>query len=587
LDISFIYNNVFRRCRLLQINKDKNNNSLGRTEFSLTWLLDEANEALGFWGVTCMYKVVLVEDEEIFRKVLPEIIDWNALGFQIVKVVDNGRKALEYLQEEQADVILTDIRMPVLNGLDLAMEVKNRYPATKIILLSAFNEFDYARKGIDCGVYGYILKSEGEEEIEKYFRSLKETLDNEFFYENRDIWRQRELFAQHIVKDDSVSADQVRDIAKKARLPVTYENFTVSIFELDERKYLDYCYNNEYISKLVLHIRNFLVSRVELKQMGYGLVSDSTVCVIWNIEKQKALKRLGTIFSDLCSEIQLYDNGEEPQISITCAVGNAGNGVDGLKNSYHQAREALCHRVYIGGGQIIDIEKVSFGTGNCSNLPDEDKAAAIILALILDGDTEKIAEYIESVRICFAECRITDMNVVTSFVTKVVLSVMAEVRKMRVNSDDEVLLKSSCLIKTVGFCDTLSCALRQLELFLNEVIVLISGNLAQNRKIMEEALNFIHSNYSKQIFLEDVAAHVNLHPVYLSRLFKSEMRKTFKRVLTEIRMEKAKELLVSNLDNKVYEISEMVGYEKPRYFSSLFKAMTGLTPLEYREKYKI
>lgn len=71
-----------------------------------------------------MYKVVLVEDEEIFRKVLPEIIDWKALGFEIVKIVENGRKALEYLQEEQVDVILTDIRMPVLNGLDLAMEVK-------------------------------------------------------------------------------------------------------------------------------------------------------------------------------------------------------------------------------------------------------------------------------------------------------------------------------------------------------------------------------------------------------------------------------------------------------------------------------
>ena len=135
-----------------------------------------------------MYKVVLVEDEEIFRKVLPEIIDWKALGFEIVKIVENGRKALEYLQEEQVDVILTDIRMPVLNGLDLAMEVKNRYPMTKIILLSAFNEFDYARKGIDCGVYGYILKSEGEEEIERYFRNLKKTLDSEFFYENRDMW---------------------------------------------------------------------------------------------------------------------------------------------------------------------------------------------------------------------------------------------------------------------------------------------------------------------------------------------------------------------------------------------------------------
>ena len=100
-------------------------------------------------------------------------------------------------------------------------------------------------------------------------------------------------------------------------------------------------------------------------------------------------------------------------------------------------------------------------------------------------------------------------------------------------------------------------------------------------------MQYIRSNYPKQILLEDVASHVNLHPVYLSRLFKSEIRKTFKSVLTEIRIEKAKKLLVSNLDNKVYEISELVGYEKPRYFSSLFKNMTGLTPLEYREKYKI
>ncbi|HEY8500240.1 MAG TPA: response regulator, partial [Clostridia bacterium] len=285
-----------------------------------------------------MYKLVLVEDEEIFRKVLPEIIDWKALGFDIVKIVENGRKALEYLQEEQVDVILTDIRMPVLNGLDLAMEVKNRYPMTKIILLSAFNEFDYARKGIDCGVYGYILKSEGEEEIERYFRNLKEILDSELFYENRDIWGQRELFAQYIIKDEAVPAGKVQDIAKKARLPVTYENCTVSLFELDEKRYLDYLYNTEYIAQLIFHIRNFLVSRIELKQMGYVLILKSTVYVIWNIEKQKALKRLGAIFADLCSEIQLYDNGEEPQISITCAVGMPGSGIAGLQNSYRKAK---------------------------------------------------------------------------------------------------------------------------------------------------------------------------------------------------------------------------------------------------------
>jgi len=534
-----------------------------------------------------MYKIVLVEDEEIFRKVLPEIIDWNALGFQIVKVVDNGRKALEYLQEEQADVILTDIRMPVLNGLDLAMEVKNRYPMTKIILLSAFNEFDYARKGIDCGVYGYILKSEGEEEIERYFRSLKETLDSEFFYEKGDIWRYRELFAQCIAKEEPVPVNDIKDIAKKARLPVTYENCTVSLFELDERGYLESLYDVGYISELVLHIRNFLVSRMELKQMGYVLVSDSTLYVIWNIEKQKALKRLGTIFADLCPEIQIYDNGEDPQISITCAVGMQRSGIEGLKYSCREAKEALLHRVYAGGGQILDYEEITINTGNCPGLPDEEKSAAKILSLVLELNTEKIAEYLQFIRKSFTDCSITDISAVTDFVAKVALTVINEIRKMRVNADDELLRKSSCLIKTVGLCDTIGSVLRQLELFLNEVVVLLSGNLEQNSKIIEEALLYIHSNYSKQILLEDVASHVNLHPVYLSRLFKSETGKTFKRILTEIRIDKAKELLVGTLDSKVYEISEMIGYEKPRYFSSLFKTMTGLTPLEYREKYKV
>jgi YesN/AraC family two-component response regulator len=534
-----------------------------------------------------MYKVVLVEDEEIFRKVLPEIIDWKALGFEIVKIVENGRKALEYLQEEQVDVILTDIRMPVLNGLDLAMEVKNRYPMTKIILLSAFNEFDYARKGIDCGVYGYILKSEGEEEIERYFRNLKKTLDSEFFYENRDMWGKRELFAQYIIKDKAVPAGKVQDIAKKARLPVTYENCTVSIFELDERRYLDYLYDTEYIAQLIFHTRNFLISRIELKQMGYVLILNSTVYVIWNIEKQKALKRLGAIFADLCSEIQLYDNGEEPQISITCAVGMPGSDIAGLQYSYRKAKQALLHRVYIGGGHIIDCEKITLSIGNCLSLPDEEQAAAKILSLIHEGNTTKTADYLEFILNSFVDCKLTDMSVAIAFVTKVVLTVMNEVRKMRVSLDDEVILKSTCLIKAVGFCDTIGCALRQLELFLTEVMVLLFDNFAHNSRIIEEALQYIRSNYPKQILLEDVASHVNLHPVYLSRLFKSEIRKTFKSVLTEIRIEKAKKLLVSNLDNKVYEISELVGYEKPRYFSSLFKNMTGLTPLEYREKYKI
>lgn len=534
-----------------------------------------------------MYNVILVEDEEIFRRVLPEIIDWNAIGFTIATVVDNGRKALKFLQEERADVILTDIRMPVLNGLDLAMEVKNRYPMTKVVLLSAFNEFDYARKGIDCGVYGYILKSEGEEEIERYFRSLKKVLDSEAAFKNEDIWIQRDLFLQCMMKNEAAALNQMKDIAKKAHLPLSCGNCTITAFELDERQYMDDLYGSDCVGEILLHIRDYLVSRIEFTHPGYVLASGSAVYVLWTMDRERVIQELRSIFTDLSSELQLYDRGDELGITVTCAVGEAGNDLAGIRHSYSSAMIALLHRTYIGGGHMIDCGDIEGVTGMRLNLPDEGRLTDQILALVHEGNTVKAAGYLESIQNSFKAGRLTNMNTVTAFAIKVILAVMRDVGKMRINMEDGLLLKSTYLIKTIGFCDTIRCALRQLELFLVEVMVLLSSdNVTQNSKITEEALRYINSNYSEQITLEDVAAHVNVHPVYLSRLFNRDVKKTFKTILTEIRMEKAKKLLV-DLEYKVYEISESVGYKKPRYFSELFKTLTGLTPLEYREKYKI
>lgn len=534
-----------------------------------------------------MYNVVLVEDEEIFRKVLPQIIDWNALGFNIAAVVDNGRKALEYLQTGHADVILTDIRMPVLNGLDLAMEVKNRYPGTKVILLSAFNEFDYARKGIDCGVYGYILKSEGEEEIERYFGNLKKVLDSETAFRNEDIWLHREMFLQCVVKNEASDTDMIKDIAKNARLPLSYPGCTVTVFKLDEGQYIDYLYGSDRIGEINSAVRTYLLSRIELTHMGYILASGSAVYAIWTIDRQRVLQELRSISAGLSSELLIYDTGEEPGITVTCAVGESGSGMGGIRHSYGTAMNALLHRTYIGGGHIIDSGDISPDVCTRLSLPDEGKVTDQILNLIHEGNTAKAAEYLESIYNGLKADMLSEMNVVTAFAIKVILAVMGDLGKMRISMEDSILLKSTYLVKTIGFCDTIRCALKQLELFLVEVMVLLSSNnTAQNSRITEEALSYINSNYQEQITLEDVAAHVNVHPVHLSRLFSREVKKTFKSALTEIRMEKARKLL-ADLDYKVYEISEMVGYKKPRYFSELFKNLTGLTPLEYREKYKI
>lgn len=126
-----------------------------------------------------MYHLLIVEDEEIIRQALPLIIDWNAIGFDVAGAAGSVADALQIIEERSVDVVLTDIKMPVVSGLELACELKNRFPAIKTVLLSAYRDFNYALKGIEYGVYGYLLKTDSKAEIREYFVRLKDDLDRE------------------------------------------------------------------------------------------------------------------------------------------------------------------------------------------------------------------------------------------------------------------------------------------------------------------------------------------------------------------------------------------------------------------------
>ena len=130
-----------------------------------------------------MYRLLIVEDEEFLRKSLCVMIDWQGLGIQVAGAVENGGEALRFLQEQgmerPVDIVLTDIRMPVMDGLELAGELQSRYPGIKTVLYSAYSEFSFAQKGIEYGVSGYLLKSQDEEEIENYFREMCHRMQKE------------------------------------------------------------------------------------------------------------------------------------------------------------------------------------------------------------------------------------------------------------------------------------------------------------------------------------------------------------------------------------------------------------------------
>lgn len=533
-----------------------------------------------------MYKLLIVEDEEIFRRVLPAIIDWNAIGFEVIGIYENGYKALEFLEQTEVDAILTDIRMPVLNGLEMAMEVKSRFPKTKVTLLSAFDEFDYARKALECGVYGYILKSDGEEEIVEHFTKLRDVLDKEYQVtrDSEDFWRKREICFNEMIETNASMNGKIEETVREAGFLAKHTAYRITLFRLDEQKHLTFSSGADRVRSIHACMRRFLYEHIEVQNKGIVISLHDFFCAAWTLPEQVAMQTAAEVYSNLREELGMFKKGEEECLDISCVTGSTVASLQELCHSYTHLRDSFLHKAYIGNCMIDYTELVPDSTRIFSFM-DEERWMKEIIPLIHGNAHFKLMAFLDTLKVQYIDSKMTDIKMISGFAVKVVLTIVNQLGEMGKKSD-VLLEKSNYTIKQLGFCETITMIFKKLEAFTIEAFELLNEeNHMKNRRIVDEALIYIRENYTGQISLEELARYVNVHPVHLSRLFSKDLGITFKQILTEARMEEAKRLL-KDINYKVYEISSLVGYEKPRYFSELFRNVTGLTPLEYREKYK-
>lgn len=535
-----------------------------------------------------MYKLLIAEDEEIFRKVLPSIIDWNSIGFEIIGVVEDGFEALKLLEQVEVDVILTDIRMPHINGLELAMEVKSRFPRIKTILLSAFNEFEYARKGIDCGVYGYLLKSDDEESIEKYFVKLSKVLSQENLIGKNDesLWGYREAFLKDIINNKDFDINTIFERGKLVYIDIPADKVFISVIRLDEYNSIVQTYSAGKVKSIIKTIRTFLVKNVELKKKGYIIELDDMICIIWNQPEAVFKQNVEALFKELTTEMSISEVIHGKELTVTFVCSGSINEFLSIGQVYNNILKAFKYRTYLGGNKILFITDFKDRNEPVMTFGEENNIIRKTQGLIQDENSNSVIQYFDELEEELVKKCFTDINQIITLSIKIILTVSSDVGRMRGNSSHEVFTKFSYQIREIGYCETIASVFGQIKAFLAEVIVLLNReNSPINKKIIEEAVRFIQENYAKSINLESVAKHVNVHPVHLSRLFSQDMGKTFKSVLTDIRIDEAKKMLM-DINNKVYEVAFAVGYENPRYFSELFKNTTNLTPVEYREKFK-
>lgn len=528
------------------------------------------------------YTVLLVDDEEDVIQVIMKKLNWEELGFSVAGYACNGVKALELVEEYQPDVVVTDIKMPYMDGMELSHRIKAEFPLTKILIFTGFDEFEYAREAVHLEVEEYILKPVNSMELTKVFRQLKCKLDQE------------------------ISEKQNVEILRKyymESLPLRQANFYSMLMEgriceNEIPRYLSECqlsFQGPFFCCLVVH-----TSMNQLpKDMDPLLLSTS-------IQKQ-AEERLGErwsakVFPYLGNTVLLTQLKNENEITeltdecdrfckyirhiigavVTVGIGKVCAGIPELSQSYAGAREAVSYRVIYGSSRAINMKEiVPQETGNAVFTNDAELSG--LFKMIRLGSQEDIINAVEKYlhhaslhERSLQQYHIDIMELASAlyrFSVKneiVVEEFPGDMRKLYgslLDMDSEVLKK--------WLIDLSFSFRRELD----------NARNRSTKSFVSRAQEYVYNNYGDEgLSLDGVCQMLGVSNSYFSTAFKKKTGSSFIGYLTDYRMDQASRLLIET-NEKSYIIAQKVGYTDPNYFSYVFKRRFGVSPNRYRTEH--
>lgn len=528
------------------------------------------------------YKVVLVDDEEEVIDVIERKIHWDMLGFDVVGSANNGVKALELVEKLQPDVVITDIKMPYMDGLELSRRLNNDYQNIHIIIFTGFDEFEYAKEAVHLEIEEYMLKPINALELSDCLKRLKNTLDKE--------------------REEKLNVEKLANYFN-ASLPVLQTNLFVSLIEgrvseADYEKFLS-AYQIDMTGPLyccaVFHTSehhvpegmNPLLLSMSVEREIKDRIADTWKCKVFTylgntvliieIASEDAMAEL----TDACDRFCRWAYKVMGAV-VTAGIGRVCDNLLNINNSYEGAREAVSYRVLYGTQRAINIAEVA---------PKEQKVA-------IQYEDANMHELIKAIYLGKREA--------------IEEAVHGEIEKLHRSAQTMNRYKLT-LMEMVGtfyrFCannfidfDNFSGGISNpyekvpemdestLTTWLIDTSMAISDELknARNntsRRMVTDAQNMVVDRYMEpDLSLDTVCSALGVSNSYFSSVFKKETGKSFITYLTDYRMDHAANLILET-NEKSYKIAEQVGYQDANYFSYVFKKRFGMSPSKYRTEH--
>ena len=527
-----------------------------------------------------MPKVLIVDDEKIFRKGLKAMIGAWDPDWEVVGDAADGYEALDQVEALQPDMILTDIRMPHLDGISLQRIAQERFPSVACVVISGYEDFTYARQSMRYGAKDYLMKPVERNELGRILDKQKEDMTKRAKIPLKSFDGQDNEIRRYV--SESIISGLIRgtihhhhlDLLRKIGVHFELPCYCCLLIKLDKASVDSDRYFKADPSLFQLYIREFVQEMLNKRMKGYTLIlSESEVIAIVNLNSEEG-DRLNELSESIRRQIKSLSN-----LTVTIGVGRVVEGIEHVSSSYHDAEISLLYRLIVGGDKVLNYEDIR--GNNDLNLEIDTALWEEMERLVLEG---KPTEASNRAELFISElCQhAANPEVIYQKVCKLLLHFYEVSEELKLTKDWLGQRDIRSLIFEVCSISSSDELIKEFRNLLSELAMTIANlDPVRERDPIEQSLRYIHLHYSEPLSLTEIAGQVHLNAAYFSTLFKQRTGKTFIEQLTELRVEEAKKRLIRTKD-KIAMIANETGFPNLRHFYRVFRRVTGLSPNDYR-----
>lgn len=521
-----------------------------------------------------MYRVLIAEDEMLVRLLLKNSIDWNKFEMTLIADVSNGEAAWESYQETKPDLIITDLRMPLMGGMELIAKIREKDNATKIIILTCVEEFDLVRKALSFGVTDYILKltmspEEMEVVLRKVYLDLRKQAKPALIQPSWDKVGRKEALLKNFMFRGLYNEAEFRKQVEEMELRMAPERMRLCLVEIDHLEKMQHLFKDKRGYLIQMSLQNVLDEVLAGSGRGEAFFDkDNRFILVFSFADLDSSEAGEHALQQIADYIRMtmrnYFNA-----SVSIAVSRMTDGYAELKSIYEHTVKAIDSKFFLGLGQTIRAEEIESEYVVRT-------AQAVLAQLTEDGLGGKKLQELEKA----ASQLIASGGSSQSFRELFSQWMPIPISQYSLQSEAAAEIVSS-YGNTMRVCETLGDLVQTFENYKTSLMEL-RRSLSLSWEV-KETIKLVQQRYREDLTLQQAADATGISPNYLTSLLKKEIGMSFLDYLISFRIDKAKELLIRTND-KAYEIMEQVGFSDQSYFSKMFKKVAGLRPSEYRRQ---